>query len=435
MPADLSRSAHAAAARAVLLRASTVALGLAVVSVVLAGLYGNYYVLAARGFHLPDVSPPAGQLALGFQVVTGLLVGWALVLNAATWPGVAARVLAAWVRWTGGHHTGLVAAGLAVMLAAAYGVFRLAANEESPYGTLAMLAEGKAYRPYQYRVLVPWMAAVLHDAGLPLRASFGLLEAVAALAAYGAFRFFLRPYIGRARTRAAAALFLFVPLTLNLATGYRYNAILFPWDTASVAFFTLGLALLERRAWGLYYPLFVVATFNRETTCFLVVCYVLAALGEERPRRIALHAAAQTALWVAIKGALYVRYAGNEILGRGDTGLFVNQLERSFGILFSVPGPVYLVLAMGGLWLVVLLLRRWIGDPRVGRLARFVPVFLVGMVGVGELMEVRIYSELLPLTTLAVFLIARNVVQALAEPATAAAVREAPALVLAPRSA
>lgn len=49
---------------------------------------------------------------------------------------------------------------------------------------------------------------------------------------------------------------------------------------------------LYQKKWTLYCGLFLVATLNREITCFLTLIYLCTALGDERLQRIADHCAA-----------------------------------------------------------------------------------------------------------------------------------------------
>ena len=405
-------------ARTLLLRASKRSMLVATVALGLAALYGNYYALLEHHIELPDVSPSAGTLMVGYAALAVLFVAWSFGLSAAASPSAAARLLDRWRDLTRDEwRAARIGGWAAVSLALAYTAVRLLTNPTSPFATLEMLTAGEARLPFQYRTLVPWVAQAVHAVlpGLDLRVPYGLVDAASALAVYGAFRLFLRVFIARPGARALAALAIYVPLFFNLAAPHRYYAVFFPWDTPSVAFFTLGLYLLYRRAWWAFYPLFVVATFNRETTCFLTVFYVLTFFQEERPGRLMAHAAAQAAIWFGIKAALYTTFLGNEPLSVGDSVLFANQIGRSLQIVLTIPGLVYLALAMGGLWVLVAWLWPALTEARVKQAFRFVPAFLVGMVAVGELMEVRIYSELLPLATLAALCIGRNLVGALSE--------------------
>lgn len=374
--------------------------GLAGGSLILAGLYAVPSHFAGKlGRGLPDISPTAGEMALGFQVLAILALAWAGLLLALATPRVAAALrqrLSAVAARNG------VVWGTAASLSVGYAVARMAFTHEITPAAMADLAAGEATLPFQYRALVPFIVGAAASApglsAVPLAGLFGAVEAVAAFAAWWAFRRFLTPHVdGHA---GALALALFVPLALGLASPWRYNAIYFPWDTVSVAVFTLGLALMQEKRWLAFYALFVVGTLNRETTCFLTVAMVLGGLGRQRLGPLAAHGAAQLALWLGVKAALGAAYASNAAAGGAEAaGLFVPTYVRSVWVLTSVPGWVYLGLAMGGAWVVVLMLRQRLAGAAFTPLFRMVPVFLVGMVLVGELMEVRIYSELMPLVT------------------------------------
>lgn len=388
--------------------------GLAGLAVVLAGMYQNAYLFQDPfGKGLPELNVGASTLTLGLQVSAGVAVCWALVLSVLASPRGARVALEGWRRWVGAERVCSHTTALAVGVSVGYATARWATNEETVHATLEMLTTGTARTPFQYRALLPWLVRGIAEVvpGLSLPAIYGGIEAMAAFGVYVAFRSLLRSFVADAVTRRVAALIVFVPLVLNLATPYRYNAIFFPYDTASVAFFTAGLALLLRREWWAYYLLFVVATLNRETTCFLAVAYLFLAFGAERPARIGLHVVTQAAIWLGIKAGLHELYVLNETLGGGTGGVFSNQLARSGRILTAVPGLVYLgLMTMGGGGVVVGMLWRRLRDVRLRRLAGIVPLFFAGMVAVGELLEVRIYSELIPLVAVALLLIVRSVV-------------------------
>lgn len=387
-------------------------LGLAGLCVVLAAIYRNPYVFDDPLGRLPDISVPAGVLMRCFQISAVVSVTWVFVLGMLASPQRALRARALWCGWALTERVRPRAVVLAVGLAVTYAAIRWWANKETLFGTLEMFTDGTARTPFQYRALVPWLVRAVTEIlpSLPLVGMYGIVEAVAAFGLYAAFVLLLQSFVADRPTRRLAALAVFIPLALNLATPYRYNAIYFPYDTPSVAFFTLGLALILRRDWRLFYPLFVVATLNRETTCFLTVAYLLVAIGRERPSQIAAHVVVQAALWMGIKVGLSMLYVENLPLDSGVGGLFANQLIRSGRILMAVPGLVYMLLVtMGGAGAVVLLLWRRVRDERLRRLFGIVPLFFAGMVVVGELLEVRIYSELIPLVTLALLLIIRDI--------------------------
>src|SRR3989304_1938074 len=51
--------------------------------------------------------------------------------------------------------------------------------------------------------------------------------------------------------------------------------------------------------------------FNRETSCFLTVVYLLTAIKKDPAGTVALHFSAQLLIWVAVKSFLFLLYAGN----------------------------------------------------------------------------------------------------------------------------
>ena len=391
--------------------------GLALVCVVLAGLYTNHYLFVGPlGEGLPDISPTDFELVLAFQITAGLCVVWALALATIATPAVAARLLDAWERLAASDASARGAGVAAVGLAAIYTAARFAFNIETIHAPLQSLTEGTALLPFQYRALVPWLVRGLTEAvpalgRADLRVLYAPFEWAAAVGVYAAFAYLLRTLGWSARASRLAALGVFAPLAFNLAAPWRYNHVFFPYDTPSVAFFTLGLALLLDGRMRAYYALFVLATLNRETTCFLTMAYAALALGRERPARIALHVAAQTALWGGVKAGLAWLYAANLPLDLRTGGLFSEMIGRSARILVSVPGNVYILfVTMGGLAGVALLLWGRVRDVRVRRMAWIALPFLAGMAVVGELMEVRIYSEGIPLVAAALALAVRSVV-------------------------
>lgn len=390
---------------------------LAIVCLVLAALYTNQYLFVGpMGETLPDISPTDFELVRAFQIGAVACALWALALVALATPVLAERFASAWARAANREGDAPRAWLAAVGAALVYTAVRFAFAMETIHAPLSALTAGDALLPFQYRALVP---AVVHAAiwavpaleHVDLRLLYAPIEAAAAVGVWAAVAALLRALDVPAASARLAALGVFVPLLFNLAAPWRYNAVFFPYDTLSVAFFALGLALLLRRAWWPFYALFVIATFNRETTCFLAVAWVAVALGRERLPVVAGHAVAQALLWIAIKAALAAIYAANAPLDAVSGGLFASMVGRSARILTSVPGFVYvLVVAMGALGPLLFVLRHRMSDERLRRLFWIVPPFLAGMAVVGELMEVRIYSELIPLVVVGLFVSLRSVV-------------------------
>ena len=409
--------------------AITALVGWAVASVGMVALYFNPYRFQDNiGAALPNVGVVYVTLVIGFTALAATLLLWALALSVLASPQGASGALRLWRRAVAAESRRHWAVWAAVALAVGYAAVHVGTGRIHDVATLEQFAAGEASKPFQYRALVGWaVAAVRLVPGLdrlPLAALYGAVDALSALGVWLAFRTFLRPHVGAPgaagdAARSVAALAVFVPLLLGTAVPWRHNPFYFPYDTSSVAAFTLGLALLQEKRWRAYYVLFAVATLNRETTCFLTIAWALTSLGRVSLWRIAAHSAVQLAVWVAIKSGLSWMYAANAVLHDGSNGLFVTTVVRSILIVTAVPGLLYFGLALGGSWLVVALLRRRLVAPELTRWFRFVPVFLFGMSIVGELLEVRIYGELVPLVTAALLLVLASVVREAARPSCA----------------
>ena len=406
-------------------RAIVTLFGVQVVCVLLAGVYTNHYLfLDPFGRGLPDVSPTAHQLVVSFQIGTALCALWSVALAVLASPAGGGRALDLLGRAIASDERSGWAWKAAVGCAALYAVGRLVLNEETTHATLQMLTDGTALLPFQYRDAVPALVRGLRAAvpGLDrvdLPWTYGAVEAVAGVGVWASVAHMLRPLVSSAAASRVGALAVFVPLAFNLVVPWRYNAIFFPYDTPSVAVFALGLGLLLRGDLRAYLVVFVLGTFNRETTCFLAVAYLALAVGREPWRRIAVLLAVQVALWVGIKVGMSWAYAGNDTLS--DIGLFASMIGRSGRILTAVPGLVYLlVVPLGGLATLLWTLRHRVRPDRLRRMYWFIPPFVLGMIIVGELMEVRIYSEFVPIVTVGLVVALREV--------AAAGVRHAPPL-------
>ena len=381
--------------------------GLAAVALSLAALYADPYRWTnGPGSGLPNIGVPAPEVTAGLLAIAVTSLLWAALVASLASPqgGRSAR---GWVaRAAAAERRHPFAWAVAAGLSAAYAAVHVGLAEPHTLASLELLTEGRASTPFQYRALVPWSVAALRAlpgvGAVSLPVLYAAADALGAFAVWAATRRFLGPLLGRAgaeghAVRSLAALAVFVPLALGTAAPWRYAAYFFPYDTWAVAAFALGLALMQERRWRAYAVLFVVATLNRETSCFLTIAWVLAELGRVPLARLALGAGAQLAVWLGLKAGLATLYAGNATLGEG--AFFLSTGSRTVLTLTAVPGWVLLGLALGGSWVVLALLAGRVRRPALRRWFRVVPVFALGMAFVGILLEVRIWGELAPLVT------------------------------------
>ena len=270
------------------------------------------------------------------------------------------------------------------------------------------LVAGIASTPYQYRVLVPLIVRGLlytHvvDASTQLIA-FAVIQVVALILLAFVFRAYLSRFVPDRVVCSTAALTLFAVLPFNY-----FNLPYYPYDIPSVLFFTLGVILIYEQKWRWFFPLFIAATVNRETTIFLAVVTVFVLFDRVSPKALALLAGSQVAIWTAIKAALWVIYADNRWMGYG---LYQFQLKVNLATLVERPLKSVMALATWGcLWMAVVIWHKRIRDPFLRRTLWTVPVFIAGMFFVGFIIELRIYGEVLPIVLAAFWVVFLDVIE------------------------
>jgi len=203
----------------------------------------------------------------------------------------------------------------------------------------------------------------------------------------------------------------------NLAPGWGL-AYSFPYDTPSLMLFSLGLYLVVSGKDWLYYVLYPIAVLNRETICFLTIFFVIWKWQELQARkgkltgkdvlRLGAHGLAQAAIWIGLEIWLAHRFEGNvydyptivtnpRVIGRILMNLHMLARPQQWPVFLSV---------FGFLLPVVWLQRRWIRNLGIYWSCKImIPLWFVGMFFMGLLPELRIFSELSSLLTLALGLI------------------------------
>ena len=136
-------------------------------------------------------------------------------------------------------------------------------------------------------------------------------------------------------------------------------------------------------------------------------------------RTLGLLVGTQLALWAAIKAALWFIYLPNRWLGYG---LYEFQLKMNAATLLNSPIKGLIVLSTwGGLWLAVVIWRRYIDDVFLKRTLWTIPVFVASMLVVGFVIEMRIYGEVLPIVLAAFWVVFLDVIaRAIRQPVNAA---------------
>ena len=263
-----------------------------------------------------------------------------------------------------------------------------------PWG-MAGFTYGDPPYPFRYRVLVPLIAKNLAAwTHIPLALVYAGLATLAVFGLLLVYDRYLAQFMRRDLARVLALGILY-PLAWNYC---GLNLMYFPFDLPGVFFFTAALLALTRGRWTAYYPLFALATVNRETTWFFTVVCLAVWMGRMPARALAAHVLAQALIWIAIKATLFHVYAG------AGQGLFANMAAQNFATfrgMLTLQGSglkdwAKLFLMFGSLWIALPFVLRGRPDP-VRRALFAAPVFVLPMLIVGTIDEARVYGELIPL--------------------------------------
>ncbi len=308
--------------------------------------------------------------------------------------------------------------------------FALAYNLELDFLDLGAYMRGLEKTPYQYRILMMYVFQLLAtqhpivvlaqhtqhmhvpaewqkpqklvQIGVSMLSLFGAVLATAAT---------LTKLTGdRIFSRWMSMLLIYMAY-FDLAPGWGLGYS-FPYDTPSLLFFCVGVLLVVSGRDWLYYLLFPIAVLNRETICFLTIFFLVWKWQQLRsrtrsiPRKdmlgLAVHGLAQAAIWIGLKLWLAHRFAANQYdYGSrvanppGTIELLIGKFEFNVHeMLLPQQWPVFLSI-FGFLLPVLWLQRRWIGNRGIyWGCAIVMPVWCVGMLFMGLMPEIRIFSEL-----------------------------------------
>jgi hypothetical protein len=293
--------------------------------------------------------------------------------------------------------------------------FCLTYVSNGPFLNMESYVQGVGVTPYQYRVLpmfvyrallpVHAVGAVASHLPKPLNTPYSIILiattffclAGAVLATAATIRRLTGDWVF---ARWMSLLVVYMSY-FNLAPHWGLDYTL-PYDVPSLLFFCAGVYLvISRRRW-MYYVLFPIAVFNRETICFLTIFFLVwewfrngtehsESVGR-RVMRLLPHGIAQAAIWIGIKIYLAHVFASNP----AETGgaLFSGHLRYNLReIVNPEQWPVFLSICgflLPALWLG----RRWIRNAGMSWGCGLVmAVWFLGMLEAGVITEIRIFSE------------------------------------------
>lgn len=168
----------------------------------------------------------------------------------------------------------------------------------------------------------------------------------------------------------------------------------FPYDLPAMMFLGWGLYLVITERFLLLLPLFILATWNRETSLFLI--FVLAAIALSREGRWSLRALRRkdilqlltlSILWCLITAFLHHKYLANP--SEAGPRVMDNLKKLAHPVLWPaiLSGSAFLLP-----W--IFLRRHLIPDPKLRACVLILPLWVLILLSVGQILEVRIYGDI-----------------------------------------
>ena len=204
----------------------------------------------------------------------------------------------------------------------------------------------------------------------------------------------------------------------NLAPiwGLSYS---YPYDTPSLFFFSLGMYLIVSERLVLYYVMLPFAIVNRETACFLILFFLiwrgralrerLGPLSARAAGALAAHGLVQTTIWLGLRRYQFYLFAKNPVDSRVGGALIRQKLQFNLHELVKPQQWPVLLSCCGFLLPALWLQRRWIKNSGVAwSCAVILPLWFVGMMLVGVVTEIRVFSECTTFVVPALALIVHN---------------------------
>ena len=290
-----------------------------------------------------------------------------------------------------------------VLFAAAF-TAQIYTIEIPPYLDLRKYALGQEHMPFQARELMryPLLWAgnsaflqrhTIGRAGMnsPERLVLLLVTFAAILLSVWAAQKIDRTYWPKARVPLLPFAVLIVVFFFDFYLSVPFS---FPYDPLSMMFLGWGLYLvLTDRFWWLL-PLFALATWNRETTVFLILARGAVALSREGRWRLravklrdVLEIAVLCVVWAAVILALHHKYAANAT--EAGSRITNNLRDLSHPVLWPaiLSGSAYLMP-----W--IYWRRDLISAPRLRACVLLLPIWVLMLLCVGQILEVRIYGDI-----------------------------------------
>lgn len=219
-----------------------------------------------------------------------------------------------------------------------------------------------------------------------------------------------------------------VELLLLLPVAWNYivlNGIYHSYDIPTLAFYSWGIVLFLRRRYNSFYLLYILASLNRESSCFITITIFALLLNTQAikhtPFRLTniwrenyflfLNCIGQAAIWICIKSCLEYAFRENSGTFYEDTFSMRQFIDNAWSNKTSWPyldtdtfvgNPRCFVTLFGCIWILFPFVWKYIPIEQK-KLLWTIPPFLIAALMYANLMETRVYHELNIVLSITIF--------------------------------
>ncbi len=173
-----------------------------------------------------------------------------------------------------------------------------------------------------------------------------------------------------------------------LPVFFKYYSYIY--DPCTLLLFTLAVGLMAAKRYSLFYLIFLLATFNKETSILLAALFFVHEFRVMHRSSLTRHVLLQVLIWIAVRGFIVFLFRNNE------GSLFEFHLLRNLELIYSPRHLIYFILVIAVF--VTLLKHKWAEKPvflRNGLFVALVPLVLLALF-FGWVDELRDYYEAYP---------------------------------------
>lgn len=282
-------------------------------------------------------------------------------------------------------------------------------QENYPPSYSYKIANFEADKVFQKRFLIPLVAKYISFCfDLSLDTSLKVLITISTFFLIFGFSSLLNQ-ISSCKISIYWGFIILIPVTWN----YMFlNSIYHSYDIPTLTFYCIGLSLFMQKRYWEFYMIFIIGTFNRESTCFITISAILLLARYNDMKKpfdlfkkninLTTHTIIQLLVWLCITTFVKLYFNKNPGNFYEDTfsmNIFLLNLwhgnaswpflnpENFFG------NPRCFLTLFAGIWILIPISWNYI-PSQFKKLLLLIPVYLVPAYLYANLMETRVYHEL-----------------------------------------